>query len=62
MAKLPDVDAILGGGLARGGYDTIRLRKQWQQEYPEGEVAFDEWLKKNNVKLPNMPKSTGVSG
>ena len=62
MPKLPNVDVVLGDGLARGGYDTIRLRKQWQQEYPEGEVTFEDWLKENKVKLPNMPKSTGVSG
>lgn len=54
--------AFLGEGLAKGGYDTILLRKKWQQEYPEGDVPFNEWLKQNKIKLPNMPQDTAVKG
>ena len=55
-----DIAPMLGSGLVKGTADTFRLRKKWQEEYPEGEVTFTDWLKNNGIKMPNMPKQTGA--
>ncbi len=57
-----DMQAFLGSGLVKGTADTFRLRQMWQKEHPEGDVSFEEWLKKHKTNLPNMPRETGMSG
>ena len=60
MAKGED---FLGGGLAKGAADTLKLRQQYnayrENAISSGEqvLTFEQWLKEEGHAMPvNMPK------
>ena len=54
---------LLGGGLAKGAADTIKLRQQYnvyrENAITSGEpvLTFEQWLKRDGHAMPvNMPR------